>query len=612
VTERALLLHRAPRAELRARVLPPNMPSTNPSVAFETDLSELLGPALSSALATKGYTTLTPVQKAVLDPALAGRDLRLSSQTGSGKTLAIGFVLRAALEAAVSAVGPVARPRALVIAPTRELAKQVEMELSWLYAPLKVGVVSVTGGANYRDEHRALSRNPGIVVGTPGRLLDHLNRGSIDAKQVSAVVLDEADRMLDLGFRDELEAILKGLPEEHRTHLVSATFDRQVAALADRVQKNAAAVQGTPLGTANHDIDHIVYLVPPRQRLDALINLLLMQPDEQTLIFARTRAEVSDITDALQEAGFSADALSGEMQQEARNRALSAFRRGQTRALVATDVAARGIDVQSIARVIQLDAPSDPDTYTHRSGRTGRAGRKGVSALLIPPAALRRCTMLLGRARVRFRTEPVPSAETLRAAEDARAFADLTRELEGEVPARIRAQVKKLIDGGFAERALSRLLAQAQDASAEPREIKTVAAERDVRRAPANGRPAFRDGPFREGAFRDRAVSSPQQDRGYAPEAPGRGGPPAGNREEWVPFHVSWGEQHGADARRLVAMLCRRGGIRSSDIGAIRVNRNSSSVEVAARVSDVFSVATRVPDARDPNVSIVPFRTAQQ
>src|SRR5687767_5931469 len=151
VTERKLLLHRAPRAELTARVLPPNMPSTNPSVAFETDLSELLGPALASALATKGYTTLTPVQKAVLDPALAGRDLRLSSQTGSGKTLAIGFVLRAALEAAASPVGPVARPRALVIAPTRELAKQVEMELSWLYAPLKVAVVSVTGGANYRD-----------------------------------------------------------------------------------------------------------------------------------------------------------------------------------------------------------------------------------------------------------------------------------------------------------------------------------------------------------------------------------------------------------------------------------------------------------------------------
>jgi ATP-dependent RNA helicase DeaD len=602
------------------------MPSTNPSVAFETDLSELLGPALASALATKGYTSLTPVQKAVLDPALAGRDLRLSSQTGSGKTLAIGFVLRAALEAAASPVGPVARPRALVIAPTRELAKQVEMELSWLYAPLKVGVVSVTGGANYRDEHRALSRNPGIVVGTPGRLLDHLNRGSIDSKQVSAVVLDEADRMLDLGFRDELEAILKGLPDEHRTHLVSATFDRQVAALADRVQKNAAAVQGTPLGTANHDIDHIVYLVPPRQRLDALINLLLMQPDEQTLIFARTRAEVADITDALQDAGFSADALSGEMQQEARNRALSAFRRGQTRALVATDVAARGIDVQSIARVIQLDAPSDPDTYTHRSGRTGRAGRKGVSALLIPPAALRRCTMLLGRARIRFRTEAVPSAETLRAAEDARAFAALTREPEAEVPARIRAQVQKLLEGGFAERALSHLLVQAQGASAEPREIKAMASERDARRAPANGRPPFRDGPFREGAFRDgpsrdRGFSSPQQDRGYAPQAQDRGyapqahdrgGPSAGNREEWVPFHVSWGEQHGADARRLVAMLCRRGGIRSSDIGAIRVNRNSSSVEVAARVSDVFSIATRAPDARDPNVSIVPFRSAQQ
>ena len=602
--------------------------------AAETDLSELLGPALASALAKKGYATLTPIQMSVLDPALAGRDLRMSSQTGSGKTLAIGFSLRHAFGEAPR-VGNLAQPRALVIAPTRELAKQVERELSWLYAPLGVGVVAVTGGASYRDEHRALARNPGIVVGTPGRLLDHLNRGSLLASQVSTVVLDEADRMLDLGFREELEAILAGVPQEHRTHLVSATFDRQVAVLADRVQSNAVTVQGTPLGVANHDIDHVVYLVQPRQKLDALINLLLIQPDAQTLIFARTRAEVSEITQELQNAGFSADSLSGEMPQEARNRSLAGVRRGTTRVLVATDVAGRGIDVPTIAFVIQIDAPNDPDTYTHRSGRTGRAGRKGVSAVLIPPAALRRTTALLSRARVRHRVEPVPSVEAIRAAEDQRSFKELTREPEGEVPARIQAQVSQLVAGGFAERALTHLLLQSQKASAEPRTILAAMPAPERNKGSFKERTAFRAAPRdrdfapRDRSFapsertftpRDRNGTPPGRDfapreRTFAPRdrdvaPPGRDFSERGDRassaarDEWVPFHVTWGDEQGADARRLVAMLCRRGGIRSSDIGAIRVNRKFSSVEVAARVSEGFRDATSAPDLRDPNVVI--------
>jgi ATP-dependent RNA helicase DeaD len=602
------------------------IPQPVPSVATETDLSELLGAPLASALASKGYTTLTPIQKSVLDPALDGRDLRMSSQTGSGKTLAVGFVLRHAFAQPMPRGGQASQPRALVIAPTRELAKQVETELSWLYAPLKIRVVALTGGSSYRDEHRALAQNPGIVVGTPGRLLDHLNRGSLDGSLVETVVLDEADRMLDLGFKDELEAILAKLPEQHRTHLVSATFDRQVAALADRVQESAATVQGTPLGAANNDIDHVVYLAHPQQRIDALINLLLLQPDAQTLIFARTRAEVSEITQELRDEGFNADALSGEMPQEARNRALAGMRRGATRVLVATDVAARGIDVPAIAFVIQLDTPNDPDTYTHRSGRTGRAGRKGTSALLIPPAAVNRTKSLLARARVKHRIEAVPSAEVIRAAEDQRALADLNREPEGEVPERIRAQVQQLIEAGAAERALTRLLLESQKASAEPRQIQPIAAQAERKRPFQSGprqrefAPRDRDFAPREFAPRDRSFAPREfapRDRGFAPQDRGfapqdRGFAPQDrdvaprDRVEWVPFRVSWGEEHGADARRLVAMLCRRGGIRSSDIGAIRVSRDFSSVEVAARVSEGFRHATRAPDRRDPNVSIIP------
>ncbi len=591
-----------------------------PSSTPAPDLTELLGPELASALAKKGYTTLTPVQLSVLDPTGEGRDLRISSQTGSGKTLAIGFALRAAVAGEAVKPAHVARPRAMVIVPTRELAKQVHDELTWLYAPQKLRIAAVTGGSSYRDEHRALSSGPAIVVGTPGRLLDHLNRGGIEAGDVGAVVLDEADRMLDLGFRDELEAILAKAPPGHRTHLVSATFARDVAALADRVQKDPKRIEGTPLGSANRDIDHIVYLVNPRERVDALINVLLHHADEQTLVFARTRADVSEIARELQQAGFASGSLSGEMDQNARNRALAAFKRGEIRALIATDVAARGIDVQDIGRVIQVDPPTDPDTYTHRSGRTGRAGRKGVSAVLVAPAGLRRAASLLQRARVQFRVEPIPTAAAIREAQDARWLAELMQGDQREVSERVSKQVERIVEAGLSERALARLIISVRRATGEPRDVTPLLPE-----AERGGRAAAR--PMRGNDRNDRGNERPQRfeqrelrfdDRGQRPERgpqqferrpsfSDRPPEPRGGGDQWVPFRVSWGESHGADARRLVAMLCRRGNIRGSDIGAIRVNRTSSIVEVATAVASGFQDAAREPDPRDPRVMIAPM-----
>ena len=585
------------------------MSETAPSSTPATDFSELLGPELASAITKKGYTSLTPVQLSVLDPELEGRDLRISSQTGSGKTLAIGFVLRSSLAADQTKRSPVARPQAIVIVPTRELAKQVNDELTWLYAPMKLRIASVIGGSSYRDEHRALSAGPAIVVGTPGRLLDHLNRGGIEAQDVKAVVLDEADRMLDLGFRDELEAILAKAPPGHRTHLVSATFARDVAALADRVQQNPKRIEGTPLGSANRDIDHIIYLVHPRERVDALINVLLHHADEQTLVFARTRADVSEIAGELQQAGFASGALSGEMSQDARNRALAAFKRGDIRALIATDVAARGIDVQDIARVIQIDPPTDPDTYTHRSGRTGRAGRKGVSAVLVAPAGLRRAASLMQRAKVQYRIEPIPTAEIIRKAQDELWLNELTEHADAEVPERVQQQVARIVEQGLSERALARLIINVRRATGEPRDVTPLFPE------PQRG--AWKDSPPRASdRARDRGPRfddrGPRPERGSqfperAPRANDRAPRPEGNPGDWVPFRVSWGEQQGADARRLVAMLCRRGNVRGTDIGAIRVGPTSSTVEVAASVAQGFAESTREPDPRDPRVLVTPF-----
>ncbi|MBI5538358.1 MAG: DEAD/DEAH box helicase [Deltaproteobacteria bacterium] len=540
------------------------------------DLVEIIGPALTAALEKKGFTELTPVQLAVLDPAHANRDLRISSQTGSGKTVAIGLALRELAQKPAPTVQGVARPRILIVAPTRELAKQVEEELSWLYAPIRVRVASATGGASYRTERKALGSSPSVVVGTPGRLLDHLGRGVIDARELGAVVLDEADRMLEMGFRDELDAILAYAPGGHQTHLVSATFPRDVKALADRVQPHAVHVEGTRLGEANTDIEHVVHLIDPDQRIDALVNLLLANPDEQTLIFARTRVDVARIADELDEAGFAVRSLSGDMEQAARDRALASFRTGETRALVATDVAARGIDVLAIARVIHADPPTDANSYTHRSGRTGRAGRKGTSSVLVPVALLKRTLWLLRAAGVQYRLEPIPTAASIAAVADERLVAELTAEDPEGFPgydARTWSLAKHLANGGETTRVIARLLTRVKYAGAtQPREVRAI------KPPPTDRKPPSFEGVRRKGH---------------------------GDFEDgWVQFRVTWGKVHGAETRRLLAVVCRRGGIEGSDVGTIRVGPTFSSVEVRARVAEAFALAARKPDPRNPRVEI--------
>jgi ATP-dependent RNA helicase DeaD len=542
------------------------------------ELPEALGPALIDALIKRGYTTLTSVQEAVLDPMAIGRDLRITSQTGSGKTIAIGLVLRDLVVVPPPRPSKAAKPRALIIVPTRELGRQVEEELGWLFAGLGVRVVALTGGASYREEHRALAMLPALVVGTPGRLLDHLENGSLDPSEISAVALDEADRMLDLGFSETLDAILSRVPANRRTHLVSATFDPNVRHLADRVQKEPLHVEGTRLGVANADIEHVLYLVDPSQRLDALVNLLLAHPEARTLVFAKTRAGVAELAESLGDVGFSVAALSGEMAQRERTRALAAFKRGSLRILIATDVAARGIDVSDVSLVLHMEPPTDSDSYTHRSGRTGRAGRKGTSAVLVAPREIERARRVIGRARVAVRIEPMPTAAQIRTMEDDRLVALLTGSDESiEIDARTASIAERVAGAGAPERALARLLAETGlTRGPEPREVRVIAPPRDPRErhAPRTERPP----PGRAPLPIEQAVN------------------------DFVPFQVSFGARQGADVRRLLAIVCRRGEIESRDIGAIQIGPASSLVEVRRDRAEAFAAAASRPDPRDPKV----------
>jgi ATP-dependent RNA helicase DeaD len=482
--------------------------------------------SLQAVLASHGFTELMPVQKAVLAVENRGVDLRISSQTGSGKTVAVGMLLAENLERAEADGRRVCVPRALVVTPTRELAMQVGQELSWLLKAVGARVACATGGTRVGAEQRELGRGAEVVVATPGRLLDHLVRGVIDPSRVHAVVLDEADQMLDLGFREELESILEKLPRERRTHMVSATFSRQVLDLARRYQQDAHHVQGTTLGVSNVDIQHVVHVVQPGEIFDALVNLLLMAPHELALVFAGTRADVTSLAAKLSGLGFSAAGLTGEMEQAERNRVMESFRAGVLRTLVATDVAARGIDVPDVTRVIQVDPPKNPDAHTHRSGRTGRAGRKGTSVVIVPPAGRASMLMLMRRAGIRPWFAPVPDAQAIMKANDARLVSELTTPPaprgEGEWEPHLHALATRLLAEVDPHTLVHRLLAQLNHhGSCPPRTVTPVAPP------PPRPRPTYTPTPVPN---RHTPGPPPAADRGVMPWKDKRSGSAAAKK----------------------------------------------------------------------------------
>lgn len=578
----------------------------------------LLGPQLAQALQGRGFTELTRVQAAVLEPSLADCDLRVTSQTGSGKTVAIGLVLRGTIEAHASAKAKAVDPSVLVVVPTRELAKQVHDELRWLYASYQVRLACVTGGSSYRDERRALGAGPAVVIGTPGRLVDHLQRGAFSAQAVTTIVLDEADRMLDLGFADELDAIFAAAANRQHTHLVSATLAPEVLRLANRFQTHPHHVQGSRPGEAHADIEHLIHLVPPNRRIDALVNVLLAAPEERTLVFVRTRADVTDVAAELSDAGFRVATLSGDMEQPARERALSAFRQDKVRVLVATDVAARGIDIQGMTRVVHLEPPTDSDSYTHRSGRTGRAGQKGSSIVFVAPAQLHRVRALLNQARVSARVLPLPSLNSLQEAADARALDELTTSLgAGSANARQRKLAENLLRDRDAVDVVAMLLAQTRRQEPEPRVIPDLKLPKDN---PRERRPQQRPGRSAGSEPRQRASIGRGEDAiGRKPYSKGVRSPATRRSESmvapasestagWGMFHVTWGQLQGADPRRMLAVLCRRGNIRGTDVGAIRIGPTSTIVEVRHDVAADFAARTKLPDPAEPRIRITKLR----
>jgi ATP-dependent RNA helicase DeaD len=516
----------------------------------------LVHPALDAALLARGYVEPTAVQSAVLRADAAGRDLLVSARTGSGKTVAFGLAAAATLMPQ-GEIPPHGAPLALVIAPTRELALQVEAELAWLYAGART--VSCVGGMDIRREQRALARGCHIVVGTPGRLGDHLRRENLDLSRLSVVVLDEADEMLDLGFQEELEFILQAAPTERRTMLFSATIPHDIAKLARKYQRDALRIDTIDRAAPHADIEYRAALVAGHEGDAALINVLRWHDAAAALVFCATRDTTRRLHTALLARGFAAVMLSGELSQHERTAALDALRSGRAKVGVCTDVAARGLDLPALDLVVHADLPTNPETLLHRSGRTGRAGRKGVSVLIVPQAKRRRAEQLGNAARVRLVWGNAPGAEAIAERDHQRLLADpMLTPPEGD--ARTDAEALLAVHEPLAVAAALLALYRRQLPPAE-------------------------------------AIGQPWQAEGVAPI---RAVPTEG---AFVQFRISVGRQQRADPKWLLPLLCRLGGITRQDVGAIRIFDGDSRVEIRREASEAFAAAVADLPANEPRIS---------
>lgn len=526
------------------------------------------------------------------------RDLLVSAQTGSGKTVAFGLALAARLLGPAERFDKAGAPRALVITPTRELAQQVHRELTWLYAETGARFVTCVGGMDPRREQQALAHGVHIVVGTPGRLCDHLERGALVLARIEAVVLDEADEMLDMGFREDLERLLDAAPTERRTLMFSATIPKPIATLAKRYQNDALRIAATREGDRHRDIEYHAVPIVPRERDLAVVNLLRYHDAPGALVFCATRDGVTHLAANLSERGFSVAALSGELSQRERNQALQALRDGRARVCVATDVAARGLDLPDLGLVIHADLPQNPQVLVHRSGRTGRAGKHGLAILIVPDKARRFVERMLATARVDAKWQLPPSADDIRARDQDQ----LVRELRAlaDDPAEDDLHVAQtLLAERSAEALVAALVRSRREARPAPEELTVPLSMQPRRPEPARPhRPDRRDRP-QHGA-RTIHARSERGANGHRHAAERRG--PLSGDAVW--FTVNVGRSKNADPKWLIPLLCRRGNVTKGAIGKIQILARETRVEIAANAAASFAEAVRRPDPKDPRIHI--------
>ena len=402
-----------------------------------------LHPQLMQAVSDLGFTTPTPIQSAVIPLMVAGHDVIGQAQTGTGKTAAFGLPILQSLEPNHPHV------QSLIVTPTRELALQVAQAIEEYGRHQNVRVLAVYGGAAYGPQIYELKRGVDVVVGTPGRLIDHIQRGRLNLEAVRTVVLDEADEMLSMGFIEDIEAILQATPPTRQTALFSATMPGPIRQLAQKYLRNPQTVAIKSQQMTVAAIEQRYYLVNEADKLAALTRLFEVEPITSALIFARTRLGTGELANELTVRGFPSEALNGDLSQDAREQTLNRFRQGQIKVLVATDVAARGLDIDDISHVFNFDLPSDPEIYVHRVGRTGRAGKTGIALSLVTPAEQFRLHKIESFAKQKIARANLPTPEEIHQLREAQLVERMMVWLRRDRCVREKEMVADLMEAGF-------------------------------------------------------------------------------------------------------------------------------------------------------------------
>ena len=518
-------------------------------------------PAVLSAVEAQGYETPSPIQAQTIPALLEGRDMLGQAQTGTGKTAAFALPLLSRLDMQRR------EPQVLVLAPTRELAQQVAVSFSKYGQNLQgLEVATLCGGQEYREQLGALKRGAQVVVGTPGRIIDHLDRGSLKLDGLSALVLDEADEMLRMGFIDDVKRVVADTPKDAQRVFFSATLPTEIERIVNRYLVNPVKVAIESRTTTGENIEQRLVRVDGGAKLEALSRILEVEPVDAAIVFVRTRAACTTLVEQLTARGVNAAGLSGDLDQSLRERTITRLKRGKVDVLIATDVAARGLDVPRITHVINYDLPQDAEAYTHRIGRTGRAGRSGIAITFAGFREGRKVGWMEQATGQKMTEMPLPDEAAIRAHRDEvfhhRVVAALTKGAEEQ-----RALVERLVEEGHD--AVELACAFAAMARADEAPIGRLQAPRKER-APRDGAPGKPGGARRE--------------RSSAPS------------EGMTRYRVSVGHKDGVKPGQLVGALANEGGIEGARIGRIDIRNAFSVVELPSGLP--ATILTKMARAR--------------
>jgi ATP-dependent RNA helicase DeaD len=515
-----------------------------------------LHPDLLQTATELGFTEPTPIQLAAIPLLLNGRDLIGQAQTGTGKTAAFGLPLLQRVTPRQKGV------QALVLAPTRELAIQVAAAIGRYGQQRGITVLAVYGGQSYQQQLRSLRQGVEVIVGTPGRLLDLVKQGSLDLGTVQTVVLDEADEMLSMGFIEDIELILDRIPAERQTMLFSATISKRVQGLSARYLRNPETVSITPKQLTGASIEQRYYLVNQQDKIAALTRLFEMETIDSALIFVRTRLGTGELANQLTSRGFAAEPLNGDLSQDARIQVLTRYRNGQVKVLVATDVAARGLDIDDISHVFNFDLPDDPEVYVHRVGRTGRAGREGIAISLLSPKDRWQLRRIEDYTRFKLKQAELPTIQQIENHRQALLMEQLEVWIKRGRCRREREVVDMLVLTGHS-----------------PEDVAAAALK--LARGDEKKRPIDPITPIKEEQFNPRDRKTERFPRRSGQAGPGQGARRGSDRDkDMVPLKLDAGRADGISVNHVVASLAHFSGVAASQLGKIRLESNHTLVDV--------------------------------